>query len=237
MIELKLKKNLVHGKSVFALNVDMSTSAETLFLVGHSGSGKTTILNMIAGLLTPDSGLICIDNRILFDSKLRICLPACRRKAGYLFQDNRLFRHMNVEQNISYAAGKKDRDFIGILIETAGLGEIKNYPVSKLSGGQKQRVALARALAVRPDILLLDEPFSSLDFERTQDLIRLYKNLRSLLRFKSIIVTHTVREALLLEGDIAEIKNGKCISLITPEKDIRNNIGYCSLLRKLNMVS
>lgn len=172
---------------------------EPLALLGASGSGKSMTLRCIAGLETPTRGTIALDGKILFDSKKKINLPSQKRKTGFLFQDYALFPHMTVEENIGFALNKiskKERkDIIEEKIRMIRLeGLEKRYP-SQLSGGQQQRVALARALAVEPEVLLLDEPFSALDnYLRS----RMEKQLIEILSdFKGItlFVTHNMDEA------------------------------------------
>ncbi|MEJ2163024.1 MAG: ATP-binding cassette domain-containing protein, partial [Robiginitalea sp.] len=133
-------------------------------LYGESGAGKTSTLRMLAGLMTPDKGRISVDDRVWFDSRKKQNLRPQHRKIGYVFQDYALFPHMTVRQNLEFGAEGSDKKIISGLIEMVALGDLQHRKPQTLSGGQKQRVALARALVRQPDILLLDEPLSALDF-------------------------------------------------------------------------
>src|SRR4029077_19812140 len=151
----------------FRLAVEFTTDGAPLGLLGPSGSGKTMTLRAIAGLETPDRGRIVLQGRVLYDSKLRVNVPARARRIGLLFQNYALFPHLNVAQNIAFGlrnlpeTEKSQR--IAKQLAAAHLdGLAERYPMT-LSGGEQQRVALSRALAIEPAALLLDEPFSALD--------------------------------------------------------------------------
>jgi len=189
---------------------------ETIVLLGASGSGKTTILRIIAGLEKPDSG------RVTLHSKDVTNLPARERGVGVIFQSYALFPKMNVEHNIGYGLrlrGKPKADIKEIvngLIELTGLEEHRRKSPSQLSGGQQQRVAIARALAYNPEVLLFDEPFGALD---AQIRTRLRREIRALLReikVPSIFITHDQEEALELGDRIAVLNQGRLEQIGTP---------------------
>jgi molybdate transport system ATP-binding protein len=236
MILLSLEKTLKSRGTYFNIDIHISTSSDTLFLWGHSGAGKTTILNMIAGISVPDRGRIQIDDDIWFDAETHTNLPIQKRSIGYLFQDHRLFTNMTVEQNVAYPMRQKDSGYINFLLDVTGLSRFRSSDVSKLSGGQKQRVALARAFARKPALVLLDEPFSSLDFPRRQALIEIYQSLRHDFGFKSIIVTHTIREAILMNGAIAEISDGRVTAQKDPPLKAVSVVPDCRLLKAIDLV-
>ncbi len=161
-----IKLDIVKSLNYFDLQCTLTLGNEVVALQGSSGSGKTTILDCIAGIRTPDKGIIKIDNKIVFSSLENINLPIKDRHIGYLFQNYALFPHMNVEDNILFGVkNQKDYDisYINYITEIFKIEHLKDRKPNEISGGEKQRVALARALAIKPNILMLDEPFSALD--------------------------------------------------------------------------
>ena len=160
-IEVNIKKKLGN----FNLDINFSSDSLRTGILGRSGCGKSVTLKAIAGIITPDSGRIVVNNRVLYDSDKNINLKPQDRKVGYLFQNYALFPTMTVEKNISVViknkANKKEK--INSLISKFGLEEIRNKFPSQISGGQQQRTALARLIASNPEIIMLDEAFSALD--------------------------------------------------------------------------
>ena len=155
-----------HKAGDFSLEMDVRSQARRIGILGASGAGKSMTLKMIAGIVRPDSGRIVMDGRLLFDSRQRVDCRPRDRKVGYLFQNYALFPAMTTAENIGAGIPKKEagRDrIIASLIRRFGLEGLENLYPSQLSGGQQQRVALARILAVSPEVILLDEPFSALD--------------------------------------------------------------------------
>jgi iron(III) transport system ATP-binding protein len=189
---------------------------ETLALLGPSGCGKTTLLRMIAGLAVPDTGTISVGGRVLTGPSGVV--PPERRRVGMVFQDLALFPHMTVSENVAYgvtpgdiAQGRVERALALVDLESFG----DRYP-DTLSGGQAQRVALARALAPKPDILLLDEPFASLDAElRTRVRSEVAALLRSL-ETTAVFVTHDQEEAFVIGDSIAVMREGEILQVGTP---------------------
>jgi len=214
MIDICVKKALRD----FTLDVDIHMGeCGTLVLLGENGAGKSTVLNLVAGLMTPDTGKIRIGNETFIDTAVRTCIPAESRGIGYVFQDYALFPHLTVHDNIAYGmrarhlpsdiTADRVRDLAGRL----GLREVLQQPAGTISGGQSQRVALARALAVKPKILLLDEPFSALDVQ-TRVLMR--RELREVLTFEgipAILVTHDIRDAFEIGCCIGLMERGKMV--------------------------
>jgi len=207
MLEITLRKKL-EGMEI---GVELRLEEELLVLFGPSGAGKTMILKMISGIAAPDAGRVSAGGELLFDSAKGVDLPVRKRKVGYLFQDYALFPHMTVEENIAYGIeGSKAiaRERVGELLcvmRLAGLG--KRYP-HELSGGQKQRTALARTLAAEPRVLLLDEPFSALDYQVREKLRADLANIHRLFPITTVLVTHDLEEAFMLGKKIAVINNG-----------------------------
>lgn len=197
----------------FNLEVNFKCNNSILGVLGESGSGKTMTLRCIAGLIKPDEGRIVLNGRILFDSEAKINIPIKDRKIGFLFQNYALFPHMNVEKNIGYALSKfsaPERN--RIIDEMLHMMQIENlrkrYP-HEISGGQQQRVALARALAVNPEALLLDEPFSALDNHLRNILVKQMSNTLSKYNGVTLFVTHNMEEAYALCENILIISNGR----------------------------
>jgi len=204
-------------------------------LFGASGAGKSSVINMIAGLLDPKSGHIFINEKVLFDSSNNINLPPEKRRVGYVFQDSRLFPHMSVRKNILYGAKKRGNDKINLeqICSLLGLDAFLDRYPDKLSGGERQRVAIARALLSRPDVLLMDEPMASLDASRRDELIHYIAKLPVLFNIPIIYVTHTMDEiirladyvGLMSKGDLIDfgsalqVFNSKTMADMLPAKD------------------
>ncbi|QKY70818.1 ATP-binding cassette domain-containing protein [Lentibacillus sp. CBA3610] len=192
----------------FLLDVHFKVSSEIVVLFGPSGAGKTTILNCIAGLSQLDSGQISLNQRE-FHPHNKKPVPAAKRHVGYVFQDYALFPHMTVEKNIRY--GLKDEQLLYQLVELMGINHLlDNYP-HQISGGEKQRVALVRAFVTKPEALLLDEPFSSLDQQTKQECQHELLHLHKTWNIPMILVTHDEEEASKLGDRILKMDKGKLI--------------------------
>lgn len=206
----------------FTLDANFETEDELVVLFGRSGSGKTTALQCISGLLEPNGGKIIVNDKVYFDCHKRIDLPVQERGLGYVFQNYALFPHMNVKKNIAYGLKgwseqekeKRVREMLQLL-HIEGLEE--NHP-SQLSGGQKQRVALARALAPKPDILLLDEPFSALDMVVRMKLREKIKEIQRELAIPVLFITHNHVEAFTIADKIIIFHDGRVQQTGTPEE-------------------
>ncbi len=216
MLEIDVSKRLRDFNLEVKLNVP---EGEILMLVGDNGCGKTTLLNLVAGLITPDEGRIALDGRTLFDSSMRVMVAPEARNIGYVFQSYALFPHMSVYDNVAFGLRTRrlPQKEIDLLVkdrlEAAGLWEIRKARAANISGGQKQRVALARALIIEPNLLLLDEPLSALDV-RKQAAMRI--DLRERIHecgVPSIIVTHDLRDVSCI-GDRACLLERGTVSLL-----------------------
>ncbi|MDR2400736.1 MAG: molybdenum ABC transporter ATP-binding protein [Deferribacteraceae bacterium] len=196
---------------------DIAVSAEfeagdgCTVLFGTSGAGKSTVINMIAGLATPDSGRIVVDGAILFDSREGINLPPNKRRAGYVFQDSRLFPHLTVLKNLTYGYKKSEsRLNVSDIADFLGITRLLDRYPKNLSGGEKQRVALGRALLCSPKILLMDEPLASLDSGRRNELVEYISSLKEF-SIPIIYVSHTLDEIMRLSDYLGIMENGKLI--------------------------
>ncbi|OGW52711.1 MAG: ABC transporter ATP-binding protein [Nitrospirae bacterium RBG_13_43_8] len=221
-LSVTLKKK-VNG---FKLDVAWEIGNELAVLFGFSGAGKSITLQMIAGLLTPDDGFIRIDNTTMFDSSKRINVPSQKRHLGYVFQDLALFPHMTALNNILYGSDglhkSEKRERAGEMIEAFHLEGLEEKYPAELSGGQKQRIAFARALMRRPDVLLLDEPFSALDSSLRIEMRRFLKYIKNRFDVPIVLITHDVTEAFTVADTLIVYSNGKVIQTGTP-KDVLDN--------------
>lgn len=214
MLEIDIEKRLRDYDLLLKLPVE---SGQTLMLVGDNGCGKTTLLNLIAGLDSPDRGRIALEGRALYDSELGIDVPPENRGIGYVFQSYALFPHMSVYDNIAFGlrARKMPAAEIDILLkehlEKAGLWEIRRARAADVSGGQKQRVALARALIIEPRLLLLDEPLSALDIRKQEAMRREFRETIRACGVPCIIVTHDLRDVACMGDQACLMERGKLI--------------------------
>ncbi len=209
MLEIDVSKQ----REAFTATVQFSnTTPGVTALFGRSGCGKTTTVQMIAGLLRPDRGHIRIDGTVLFDSAQGIDMPAEERGIGYVFQDARLFPHLSVRDNLSYGArrarARPQHLRFDDVVDLLGLAALlERRPVS-LSGGERQRVAIGRALLARPRLLLLDEPLASLDAARRAELLPHLENLRDQFNLPMVFVSHQFEEVLRLAAEVVVLENG-----------------------------
>ena len=188
------------------IRVDINDEIPKIYAIrGPSGIGKTTVLNIIAGLKKADRALIKVNNRILTDTENKINVKIQQRNVGYLFQDYQLFPNMNVYKNITFMT--EPSEHINNLIQTLNISHlVTQYPMT-LSGGETQRVALARSLSTKPDLILLDEPFSSLDDVTKDESIALVQKIFDEWKIPIIFVTHSNYEAKKMAHEIVNIGN------------------------------
>ena len=206
-----------HSIGQFSLEFEWTLSpSQALVLFGPSGAGKSTALKIIAGLARPHEGRIEIGGRVVFDSDAGVWMPAHRRKVGYLTQQCHLFPHLRVNQNIGYGLrglpAREREATVRYWLETLHLDGLEQRRPWELSGGQQQRVALARALAPGPDLLLLDEPFSSLDPELRRILQRELRSTLTQREIPVVVVTHDREEALVLGDWVQVLDQGRVIA-------------------------
>ncbi|KAF1722933.1 molybdenum ABC transporter ATP-binding protein [Pseudoxanthomonas wuyuanensis] len=200
---LRLDIELRRGS--FQRRIRLESDARVTALTGPSGAGKTTVLNAIAGLVKPHAGRIEVDGRCLFDSAQRIDVPVHRRRIGYVFQDARLFPHLDVRRNLLYGRhGHNPTPQFGFdaVVELLGIGALLARRTANLSGGEAQRVAMGRALLSQPALLLFDEPLSALDQARREELIPYLQRLRDQTRLPIVYVSHHPEEVRRLADEI-----------------------------------
>lgn len=212
----RLKVNIEKRLDTFNLSVQIEVGAEILVLFGPSGAGKTQTLNAIAGLMTPDTGEITLDETVFFRSSgvatknSAINLPARKRGVGYVFQQYALFPHLSALENVAYALWRQPhaRERAETLLGRMRLTDLAHRYPHELSGGQQQRVAIARALAMDPRVLLLDEPFSALDSEIRKQLHEDLLRLQAEAELIVIYVTHNLEDAFTVGHRMAVVRNG-----------------------------
>jgi len=208
-LSVRLKKKV----NAFSLDVSWEIGDELAVLFGYSGSGKSMTLQMITGLIRPDEGIVSSDSKVFFDSASNIDTPPQARTFGYVFQDLALFPHMTVMENILFGAPdvpKQEKlSRANAMIEAFKLVGLENRYPSEISGGQKQRVAFARALIRHPEVLLLDEPFSSLDKPLRGEMQRFLQEIRVQFSIPVILVTHDFDEAASLAEKIIVYSRGR----------------------------
>lgn len=201
----------------FVLEASFTSEGRVTGLFGASGAGKTSLVGMIAGLLRPDRGVIALDDEILDDTDKGVHVPPHHRRIGYVFQDARLFPHMNVAQNLDYgrrmnglpADAAQQRRVTDLL----DIGPLLDRRPGKLSGGERQRVALGRALLSKPRLLLLDEPLGSLDEGRKVEILPYLVRLRDEANVPMVYVSHDAAEMRQLATQIVMLRNGRVTAL------------------------
>jgi molybdate transport system ATP-binding protein len=209
MLAVQVEKKL----GDFSLDVLFASEGGATVLFGPSGTGKTSVINMIAGLLTPDRGRIVIDDEVLFDDAKGIDVPAWRRRVGYVFQEGRLFPHFSVKRNLDYGRWMSgiadDPTAFAHAVELLDIGHLLERRPGKLSGGERQRVAVGRALLMKPRLLLLDEPLASLDAGRKADILPYLERLRDEAKVPMIYVSHDAAEVKRIATRVVRLNGGK----------------------------
>jgi molybdate transport system ATP-binding protein len=217
MLSVDVEKRLGDKqRGEFSIAATFQTTGGATALFGPSGAGKTSLVNMIAGLVTPDRGRIALDDHVLFDGAARIDVPAHRRRIGYVFQEGRLFPHMTVARNLDYGrwmsgapADDAERERIVALLD---IGALLTRRPGHLSGGERQRAAFGRALLMKPRLLLLDEPLASLDRARKLEILPYLARLRDEAKVPMIYVSHQAGEISRLCQQVVRIEDGRVLA-------------------------
>jgi molybdate transport system ATP-binding protein len=207
-----LRVDIAKTLGEFALEASFSSEGRVTGLFGASGAGKTSLINIIAGLLKPDRGIVTLDGETLDDAAAGVHVPPYRRRIGYVFQDARLFPHLNVRQNLDYGrrmnrlpedAAQRKR-----VVDLLDIGALLDRRPGKLSGGERQRVAFGRALLSKPRLLLLDEPLGALDEDRKREILPYLVRLRDEAGIPMVYVSHDAAELRQLATQIVMLKRG-----------------------------
>jgi molybdate transport system ATP-binding protein len=209
MLAVDIEKRL----GEFEIRVAFESQGSVTALFGSSGSGKTSIVNMVAGLVKPDRGRIALDDTVLFDSAARVNVPMHRRRIGYVFQEGRLFPHLSVAANLDYGRrmSRLPRDDAERrrIVDLLDVGHLLDRRPGKLSGGERQRVAVGRALLMRPRLLILDEPLASLDAARKREILPYLVRLRDEAHMPMVYVSHQAGELRRIATNVVRLDGGR----------------------------
>ncbi len=210
VLDVRLRQRL----GEFLLDVGFEAPAGVTALLGRSGSGKTSIVQAIAGLSHPDTGRVAVAGSVLLDTALGLSIPRHRRRMGYVFQEGRLFPHLTVRGNLAFGgwfAPRGTRADFHRVVEMLGIGDLLDRRPSLLSGGEKQRVAIGRALLSAPRLLLMDEPLAALDAARKAEILPYLERLRDETRLPILYVSHSVAEIARLANTVVAIEAGRIL--------------------------
>ena len=220
-LSVDIRRNL----GAFTVDARFDCASGITALFGKSGAGKTSIVQMMSGLIRPQNGRIEIDGNAVFDSAEGINVPPDKRRVGYVFQDARLFPHMNVRRNLEYGrrrrGGSDASPGFGEVVDVLGIGDLLDRRTYLLSGGERQRVAIGRALLSAPRILLMDEPLASLDAGRKAEIIPFIGRIQSRFRVPVVYVSHSVDEVLQLADTMVLVADGG-VAAVGPVEDVMN---------------
>ena len=201
----------------FTLAATFDSAAGVTALFGASGAGKTSLVNMIAGLVKPDRGRIAIGGETLYDSAAGIDVPTHKRRIGYVFQDGRLFPHLSVARNLDYGRWMtgipRDEAQAAHVIDLLDIGPLLQRRPGALSGGERQRIALGRALLMKPRLMLLDEPLASLDAARKREILPYFQRLRDETKLPMVYVSHDANEVKALANRVVMVEAGRVVKI------------------------
>jgi molybdate transport system ATP-binding protein len=217
---MTIEVDVAHRLGAFTLELSFTSQGRLTAFFGQSGAGKTSLVNVIGGLIRPDRGRIAVDGTTLTDTAAGIFVPTHRRRVGYVFQEGRLFPHLTVRQNLLFGRWFRPSQERKIELETVldllGIGHLLHRRPGALSGGEKQRVAIGRALLASPRLLLMDEPLAALDEERKAEILPFIERLRDQADVPIIYVSHSLAEVSRLADSIVILRNGRVLAAGDP---------------------
>jgi molybdate transport system ATP-binding protein len=224
---MTLAIDIRHRLAKFLLEARFQADGGLIALFGRSGAGKTSLINVVAGLIRPDQGEVTVGGTVLVDTKRGIFVPRHLRRLGYVFQEGRLFPHLTVRQNLLYGrwfapAGARRGDLDSV-VDLLGIEAVLERRPGRLSGGEKQRVAIGRALLANPRLLLMDEPLASLDDARKAEILPYIERLRDQSRLPIIYVSHSIAEVARLASTIVVLSDGR-VAAIGPAREIMHRL-------------
>lgn len=229
-------------QGTFLLDASFSCDGGITALFGRSGSGKSTVIAVIAGIRRPDHGRVVVNGQVLVDTNAKIWLPPHRRRIGLVFQDSQLFPHLTVRQNLLYgrwfSRHRGEEIAFDAVISTLDIGALLPRRPPQLSGGEKQRVALGRALLANPALLLMDEPLASLDMARKIEILPLIENVRDAFGIPILYVSHALEEVARLANTVVVLDAGRVVACgppaaalgSSPQPPVRDRFSIASVL-------
>ncbi|MEO0036053.1 MAG: hypothetical protein RLZZ501_2076 [Pseudomonadota bacterium] len=229
MLEIEVSRR----QGPITIEIALAAGSGVTALFGRSGSGKTSLINMVAGLARPDRGRIAVAGRVLFDSRAGVDLPPEARRLGYVFQEHRLFPHLSVRANLCFgmnrlAAAERTVPFERV-VAVLGIEALLDRRPARLSGGERQRVAIGRALLASPRILLMDEPLASLDARRKDELLPFIAGLSRQFGVPILYVSHSIEEVLRLADTLVLIDQGR-LAAVGPVEDLLSSPAHAGLI-------
>lgn len=220
---MMLDVDIQHDFGQASLDASFRVPQGITAIFGRSGAGKSSIINVVAGLDVPKQGRVSLGGRVLLDTKKGINIPVHQRHVGYIFQDARLFPHLNVTQNLAYGArfskGRKPLADQAKVLDLLGIAPLMSRMPHRLSGGERQRVAIGRALLSAPDILLADEPLAALDEARKAEILPYFERLRDVLSIPILYVSHAPAEVARLADTVVALEEGR-VTTCGPVQDV-----------------
>ncbi|WP_438751720.1 molybdenum ABC transporter ATP-binding protein [Pararhizobium sp. O133] len=213
---MSLVLDVRHKLGSFSVEAAFSCNRGVTALFGSSGSGKTSLINIVAGLLKPETGRIQFNGDTLVDTNSRVFVPPHKRRFGYVFQEARLFPHMSVRSNLTYGRwfgpAKDDGANFDRIVDLLGVAPLLSRSPSNLSGGEKQRIAIGRALLSDPRLLLMDEPLAALDADRKAEILPYLERIRDETEIPIVYVSHSVSEVARLANKVIILENGSVLA-------------------------